>query len=123
MNENVKLDYDTAEKVMDLDGSKVYVKTIGDKTRADGVQRGCVAFDTYADGAERIPVALSTIIRRPQVDEDHDDLGLQLGEVRRAEAAEARRRLVSAMVPRDALRLPDPSVMLCFHFRGSLDAL
>ncbi len=39
MNENVKIDYDTAEKVMDLDGSKVYVKTIGDKTRADGVQR------------------------------------------------------------------------------------
>ena len=38
MNENVKIDYDTAEKVMDLDGSKVYVKTIGDKTRADGVQ-------------------------------------------------------------------------------------
>ncbi len=26
-------------KMMDLDGSKVYVKTIGDKTRADGVQR------------------------------------------------------------------------------------
>ena len=48
MNENVKIDYDTAEKVMDLDGSKVYVKTIGDKTRADGVQRGCAAFDTYA---------------------------------------------------------------------------
>ena len=39
MNENVKIDYDTAEKVMDLDGSKVYVKTIGDKTPADGVQR------------------------------------------------------------------------------------
>ncbi len=38
MNENVKIEYDTAEKVMDLDGSKVYVKTIGDKTRADGVQ-------------------------------------------------------------------------------------
>ena len=124
MNENVKINYDTAEKVMDLDGSKVYVKTIGDKTRADGVQRGRVTFDKYADdGAERIPVALSTIIRRPQVDEDHDDPGLQLGEVRRTEAAEARRRLVSAMVPRDALRLPDPSVMLCFHFRGSLDAL
>mmetsp|Transcript_9332 Transcript_9332/g.25005 ORF Transcript_9332/g.25005 Transcript_9332/m.25005 type:complete len:130 (+) Transcript_9332:112-501(+) len=32
MNENVKIDYETAEKVMDLDGSKVYVKTIGDKT-------------------------------------------------------------------------------------------
>merc|ERR1712093_939665 len=32
MNENVKIDYDTTEKVMDLDGSKVYVKTIGDKT-------------------------------------------------------------------------------------------
>ena len=48
MNENVKIDYDTAEKVMDLDGSKVYVKTIGDKTRADGVQRGRVTFDTYA---------------------------------------------------------------------------
>ena len=52
MNENVKIDYDTAEKVMDLDGSKVYVKTIGDKTRADGVQRVCAAFDTYADGPE-----------------------------------------------------------------------
>ena len=39
MNENVKIDYETAEKVMDLDGSKVYVKTIGDKTSADGVQR------------------------------------------------------------------------------------
>ena len=72
MNENVKIDYETAEKVMDLDGydrflrgagharrprrSKVYVKTIGDKTRADGVQRGRVTFDKYADnGAERIP--------------------------------------------------------------------
>ena len=38
--------YDTAEKVMDLDGSKVYVKTIGDKTRADGVQRGRTASST-----------------------------------------------------------------------------
>ena len=28
--------------------SKVYVKTIGDKTRADGVQGSCAAFDTYA---------------------------------------------------------------------------
>ena len=46
MNENVKIDYDTAEKVMDLDGSKVYVKTIGDKTRADGVQGGCAASST-----------------------------------------------------------------------------
>ena len=83
MNENVKIDYDTAEKVMDLDGSKVYVKTIGDKTRADGVQRGRVTFDKYADdSAERIPVALSTIMRRPQVDEDHDDTRLQLGQVR-----------------------------------------
>ena len=77
MNENVKIDYDTAEKVMDLDGcglrhtaapatpdarrSKVYVKTIGDKTRADGVQRDCVAFDKYADdGAERVRAASST---------------------------------------------------------------
>ena len=75
MNGNVKINYDTAEKVMDLDGyesrflrgagharrprrSKVYVKTIGDKTRADGVQRGRVTFDKYADdGAERIPGA------------------------------------------------------------------
>ena len=40
MNENVKIDYDTAEKVMDLDGSKVYVKTIGDKTRADAQVQG-----------------------------------------------------------------------------------
>jgi hypothetical protein len=46
MNENVKIDYDTAEKVMDLDGSKVYVKTIGDKTRADGVQGGCADSST-----------------------------------------------------------------------------
>ncbi len=46
MNENVKIDYDTAEKVMDLDGSKVYVKTIGDKTRADGVQGGRAASST-----------------------------------------------------------------------------
>ena len=46
MNENVKIDYDTAEKVMDLDGSKVFVKTIGDKTRTDCVQGGCVAVDT-----------------------------------------------------------------------------
>ena len=46
MNENVKIDYDTAEKVMDLDGSKVYVKTIGDKTRADGVQGGCAHSST-----------------------------------------------------------------------------
>ena len=100
MNENVKIDYDTAEKVMDLDGSKVYVKTIGDKTRADGVQRGRVTFDKYADdGAERIPVALSTIIRRPQVDEDHDDPGLQLGEVRRTEAAQAPGRLVPGPPP------------------------
>ena len=112
MNENVKLDYDTAEKVMDLDGSKVYVKTIGDKTRADGVQRVRVTFDKYADdGAERIPVALSTIIRRPQVDEDHDDPGLQLGEVRRTEAAQAPGRLVSRVVPRDAFWVPDPGVL------------
>ena len=34
--------------------SKVYVKTIGDKTRAGGVQGSCAAFDKYADGAERI---------------------------------------------------------------------
>ena len=63
MNENVKIDYDTADKVMDLDGcgsrhtaapgharrprrSKVYVKTIGDKTRADGVQGGCADSST-----------------------------------------------------------------------------
>lgn len=46
MNENVKIDYDTAEKVMDLDGSKVYVKTIGDKTRADGVRGGRAASST-----------------------------------------------------------------------------
>ena len=54
MNENVKIDYDTAEKVMDLDGydrflrgagharhprrSKVYVKTIGDKTSMKTMQ-------------------------------------------------------------------------------------
>ena len=46
--------------------SKVYVKTIGDKTRADGVQGSCAAFDKYADdGAERVPVASSTINTPP----------------------------------------------------------
>ena len=59
-----------------------------------------MAFDKYADdGAERIPVALSTIICRPQVDEDHDDPGLQLGEVCRAEAAKTTGRLVPGPSP------------------------
>ena len=88
--------------------SKVYVKTIGDKTSMKIMVSFCPTFG----GA----ICHNSEFRA-------DDSRLQLGKVRRPEAAEARRRLVSAMVPRDALRLPDPSVMLCFHFRGSLDAL
>ena len=105
MNENVKIDYDTAEKVMDLDGYESFSSRCRPRPTPAQVQGLCEDY------------------RRQDVNEDHDDTRLQLGEVGGAEAAEARRRLVSAMVPRDALRLPDPSVMLCFHFRGSLDAL
>ena len=88
--------------------SKVYVKTIGDKTSMKIMVSFCPTFG----GA----ICHNSEFRA-------DDPRLQLGQVGGPEAAEAPGRLVSRVVPRDALRLPDPSVMLCFHFRGSLDAL
>ena len=112
MNENVKIDYDTAEKVMDLDGydrflrgagharhprrSKVYVKTIGDKTSMKIMVSFCPTFG----GA----ICHNSEFRA-------DDSRLQLGKVRRAEAAQAPGRLMSRVVPRDPLRVPDPGVL------------
>ena len=96
MNENVKIDYDTAEKVMDLDGSKVYVKTIGDKTSMKIMVSFCPTF-----GGE---ICHNSEFRA-------DDPRLQLGQVRRAEAAQAPGRLVSRVVPRDAFWVPDPGVL------------
>ena len=110
MNENVKINYDTAEKVMDLDGcgsrhtaapgharrprrSKVYVKTIGDKTSMKIMVSFCPTF-----GGE---ICHNSEFRA-------DDPRLQLGQVRRAEAAQAPGRLVPGVVPCYALRLPDP---------------
>ena len=93
MNENVKIDYDTAEKVMDLDGYESFSSRCRPRPTPAQVQGLCEDY------------------RRQDVNEDHDDTRLQLGEVGGAEAAEARRRLVSAMVPRDPLRVPDPGVL------------
>ena len=109
MNENVKIDYDTAEKVMDLDGydrflrgagharhprrSKVYVKTIGDKTSMKIMVSFCPTFG----GA----ICHNSEFRA-------DDPRLQLGQVGGPEAAQAPGRLVPGVVPCYALRLPDP---------------
>ena len=93
MNENVKIDYDTAEKVMDLDGCGLRhtaAPATPDPAQVQGVRQNH---------------------RRQDVDEDHDDTRLQLGKVRRAEAAQAPGRLVSRVVPRDPLRVPDPGVL------------
>ena len=127
MNENVKIDYDTAEKVMDLDGSKVYVKTIGDKTRADGVQRGCVAFDTYADGAERIPAprrsmkimmipgfswAKSVGPKLPKLPDGSCPASRPRPKLR--DAPPTRDLIIvhhAGLVPSDALRLPNPGYL------------
>ena len=81
MNENVKIDYDTAEKVMDLDGCGLRhtaAPATPDPAQVQGVRQNH---------------------RRQDVYEDHDDTRLQLGKVRRAEAAQAPGRLVPGPPP------------------------
>ena len=92
MNANVKIDYDTADKIMDLDGcgsrhtaapgharrprrSKVYVKTIGDKTSMKIMVSFCPTF-----GGE---ICHNSEFRA-------DDPRLQLGQVRPQRASPQR---------------------------------
>ena len=90
MNANVTIDYATAEKIMDFDG------------RGGGVLRARCAV------CGRPTPAQIQVLRQDPGRQDSDENGapswLQLGQVHRPQAAEERRRLVSRLVPRDALR-------------------
>ena len=108
MNENVKIDYDTAEKVMDLDGCGLRHPAAPatpdaragprSTSRPSATRRAPAASREAARPSINTPTARSAS-GAPQVDEDHDDPGLQLGEVRGPEAAQAPGRLVPGPSP------------------------